>query len=68
MWREHSEDIVVFVYRFAIVSALLLIPPDCIRVAKLASDGRRVGITSVLSNAKSVSMPVLPKRTQFGVG
>ena len=38
----------VFMYRFAIVPSLLLIPPVGVRIAKLALLSRRVDVASIL--------------------
>lgn len=45
---EDTQNIVVFVHRFAEVASFLLIPPSAVWIAELAFDGRRVGVVSVL--------------------
>jgi len=61
LWREQSEEIVVFMYWLAIVTAVLLVPPICSRVAELAFDRWGADVASVLLSAMSVQMTTLPE-------
>ena len=48
LWREDGKNVVVLVEGFAVVAALLLVPPIAVRIAELALDGRRVDVAAIL--------------------
>lgn len=50
---EHAENVIIFVDRFAIVPALLLVPPVAVRVTMLPILSRRVDVAAVLGRGES---------------
>ncbi len=56
LWREHAQDIVVFMDRFSKVPSLLLVPPVGVGVAELAGDGWGVDVAAILGGETSVRL------------
>jgi len=62
--REDTQDVIVLVQRLAVVSAFLLVPPVCVRVAELALDGESggqvgVGVVAILPVSVLAIMPTV---------
>jgi len=51
--REHAQHVVVLVHRFAKISALLLVPPVGVWIAKLPLDSWGIDVAAVLSQGVS---------------
>lgn len=62
---ENAKDIIVFVYGFAVISSLLLVPPVCVGVSELARDWGGVYVAAVHIGVVDV---FLGEKAPLGVG